>query len=71
MTPRGLCWLVGDGSGGFLPDSEPSGDPFPFLHSHGDTGWEFPRLCGVLLEPFQHRIPRRIFPVPPEPAVFD
>jgi hypothetical protein len=35
-------------------------DPQPFLG-----------LSRVLLQPFQHRIPRRILPIPPAPTVFD
>lgn len=31
----------------------------------------FPRLSCFVLKPFQHRIPWRILPVPPAPAVFD
>jgi hypothetical protein len=30
----------------FLPDRNPSGDPFPFLHFHGGTG------CGLAHKPF-------------------
>ena len=45
-------------------------------YSHGGTGCgsahkPFLRLSCFLLQPFQHRIPRRILPIPPAPAVFD
>ena len=47
-----------------------------FRHSHGGTGCAispqaFLRFSCFLLQPFQHRIPWRIFPIPPTPAIFD
>jgi len=46
-----------------------------FRHSHGGMGCEsahkpFLAFLASFSKPFQHRIPRRILPIPPPPAVF-
>src|SRR5712692_981712 len=45
--------------------------PFPRRHRLRISPQPFPPLSCFLLQHFLHRIPRRIFPVPPAPALFD
>ena len=45
--------------------------PLPRRHRLRIGPQPFLRLSRFLLQPFKHRIPRRILPIPPAPAVFD
>jgi len=49
----------------------PSLPPLPRRHRMQISPQTFLRFPCVLLQPFQHRIPRRIFSVPPAPASLD
>jgi len=43
----------------------------PRRHMNRITPQTFLRLSRCLLQPLQHRIPWRILPIPPAPAIFD
>jgi len=54
-----------------LMDVVSAPSPYPRRHRLRINPQAFLALSRFLLQPFQHRIPRRILSIPPAPAVFD